>query len=142
MQEWELWCVGEKPDDDNVTVPGRHPGPSAELYDLLAKACGAVSPLALEAKVFERQHAAALSTGQRPPQPSAVPRPDTAARAMGVSEAPKRASEPDAPSLYLAIRGGHADFIRYVLHRLPSAQLQARVLRVVVVHGIIPLDGG
>lgn len=116
-----------------------------ELFDLLAKACSPVSPLALEAKVFERQLVAALGGGQRPPQPvfpnaAGTPASSATGRA-GAAETPKRANEPDVPSLYLAIRGGHGDFIRHALRSLPSQQLQAMVLRTLVVHGIIPLDG-
>ena len=120
---------------------------SIELYDALMEACSGVSPLVLEAAIYERVHAAAVASSSRPHLPtpatvalSSIPVTEEAAAAGGTDAVMKRAEEPDPPALYTAVVAGHAAFVRHVLAGLTPASAAARVLRCVVVNAIIPLD--
>ena len=119
---------------------------SVELYELLCDACGPGAPLAMEVKLYDRLVAPAISTGQRPPQCSAatiamtsIPASAETAAAGGTDAVMKRPGEPDPPSLYMSLVGGHADFVRHVFSGLPPG-LASRVIRCLTVHALIPLD--
>jgi ankyrin repeat protein len=126
---------------------------SIDLYDLLAEACGNISPLLFEMKVFERNLSSSLSIGHRPPQPStdhhsgsnesSTSHVNDSSSSPGQSSArdsiAAKADDPDPPALYTSIAAGHIKFMRHVLKSLSSQHVKS-ILRALIVHGFIPLD--